>query len=82
LASSATATGFCHPNSEKTLTSVLVVDDHPIVLQGCRRILQDAGIEAVFEASDAETGYRVFHNNRPDVVIIDLALRESGLTGR
>ena len=26
------------------MTKVLVVDDHPVVLQGCRRILEDAGI--------------------------------------
>jgi two-component system invasion response regulator UvrY len=38
------------------MTSVLVIDDHPIVLQGCRRMLEDAGIEAVLEARDAATG--------------------------
>ena len=32
--------------------SVLIIDDHPIVLQACRRMLGDAGIEFVFEASD------------------------------
>jgi DNA-binding NarL/FixJ family response regulator len=25
------------------MTSVLIIDDHPIVLQGCRRMLEDAG---------------------------------------
>ena len=63
------------------MTSVLVVDDHPVVLQGCRRILEDAGIARVFEASDAATGYELFRNHRPDVVIIDLALRKDGLGG-
>ena len=29
------------------MTSVLVIDDHPIVLQGCRRMLEDAGITSV-----------------------------------
>ena len=25
--------------------NVVIADDHPIVLQGCRRVLEDAGIE-------------------------------------
>jgi two-component system, NarL family, invasion response regulator UvrY len=75
------ATGFFGANSEKTLTSVLVVDDHPVVLRGCRRLLQDADIAPVFEASDAATGYEVFQSHHPDVVIIDLALREDALEG-
>ena len=29
------------------MTSVLIIDDHPIVLQGLRRVLEDAGIKRV-----------------------------------
>ena len=63
------------------MTSVLIVDDHPVVLQGCRRILEDAGITTVFEASDIATGYELFRNHRPDVVVIDLSMRDDGLGG-
>jgi two-component system invasion response regulator UvrY len=63
------------------MTSVLIVDDHPVVLQGCRCILEDAGITTVLEASDAATGYEVFRNHRPDVGIIDLSMRDDGLGG-
>lgn len=63
------------------MTKVLVVDDHPIVLQGCRRILEEAGGATVFEASDIATGYELFRNHRPDVVIIDLAMRDVGPGG-
>jgi two-component system, NarL family, invasion response regulator UvrY len=63
------------------MTSVLIVDDHPVVLQGCRRILVDAGITNVFEASDTATGYELFRNHRPDVVVIDLSMRDVGLGG-
>ena len=63
------------------MTKVLVVDDHPVVLQGCRRILEDAGITTVFEASDVATGYELFRSHRPDVVIIDLSMRDDGLAG-
>ena len=63
------------------MTKVLVVDDHPIVLQGCRRILEDSAGTTVFEASDVATGYELFRSNRPDVVVIDLSMRDVGLAG-
>ena len=63
------------------MTSVLVIDDHPIVLQGCRRMLQDAGVAAVLEARDAASGYRLYRRHRPEVVIVDLAMNGSGLAG-
>jgi two-component system, NarL family, invasion response regulator UvrY len=63
------------------MTGVLVVDDHPIVLQGCRRMLEDAGVEAVLEARDVASGYRLFRRHHPDVVIVDLAIQSSGLGG-
>src|SRR5258707_8032119 len=63
------------------MTSVLIIDDHPIVLQGCRRMLEDAGIKTVLEARDATSGYRLFRRHHPDVVIIDLPIRSSVLGG-
>ncbi len=63
------------------MTSVLIVDDHPIVLQGCRRMLQGAGITEVIEARDAASGYRLYCDRRPDVVIVDLGLQDKGLVG-
>jgi two-component system, NarL family, invasion response regulator UvrY len=63
------------------MTSVLIVDDHPIVLQGCRRILEGARIKRIFEASDTATGYQLFREHRPDVVVTDLAFRNYGLEG-
>lgn len=63
------------------MPSALIVDDHPIVLQGCRRVLEDAGIETVAEARDAAAGYLAYRRARPDVVIIDLAMEGDGLAG-
>jgi DNA-binding NarL/FixJ family response regulator len=42
------------------VTSVLVIDDHPIVLQACRRLLEDAGVASVLEAGDVAAGYELF----------------------
>jgi two-component system invasion response regulator UvrY len=63
------------------MTSVLVVDDHPVVLQGCRRVLEAAGMRDVLEARDAVSGYKLFARHRPDVVVIDLAIDGSSLAG-
>jgi two-component system invasion response regulator UvrY len=63
------------------MTSVLVIDDHPIVLQGCRRILQDAGMDPIYEARDLEAGYQLYRRQRPDVVIVDLGMQGNALGG-
>jgi two-component system, NarL family, invasion response regulator UvrY len=63
------------------MTGVLVIDDHPIVRQACRRMLEDAGVEPIFEAADAASGYKLYRRHRPDVAIVDLAMRDSGLGG-
>jgi two-component system, NarL family, invasion response regulator UvrY len=63
------------------MTSVLIVDDHPIVLQGCRRVLQDAGVETVLEANDVRSGYQAYCRNQPEVVIVDLGMDGDGLSG-
>src|SRR5215471_19256252 len=63
------------------MTSVLIIDDHPIVLQGWRRVLEDAGVKPVLEARDVTSGYRLFRRNRPDVIIVDLGMQGSMLAG-
>lgn len=57
------------------MTSVLVIDDHPIVLNACRRILDDAGVETVLEASDLASGYQLYLQHGPDVVVIELSMQ-------
>ena len=63
------------------MISVLIIDDHPIVLQGCRRVLEDAGIDPTLAASDLVAGYRLYLRHRPDVAIVDLAIQGKGLGG-
>src|SRR5262245_47489411 len=57
------------------IATVLVIDDHPIVIQGLRCWLTDAHVNAVLEAPDVTSGDRLFRRHHPDVVIIDLPLR-------
>jgi DNA-binding NarL/FixJ family response regulator len=63
------------------MSCALIIDDHPIVLQGCRRVLLDAGVETVVEARDVVSGYRLYRRSRPDVAIVDLSLQGKGLAG-
>jgi DNA-binding NarL/FixJ family response regulator len=63
------------------MTRVLLIDDHPVVLQGCRRLLEDAGVCEVIEATSAAAGYRLYRRRRPEVVIIDLALQGKAAGG-
>ncbi|MFH6784240.1 MULTISPECIES: response regulator transcription factor [Methylobacterium] len=62
------------------MTRLVVVDDHPIVLQGARRLLEDAGAE-VWGAAGLAEGYRAILRHRPEVAVIDLAFPGRDLAG-
>jgi len=54
---------------------ILLVDDHPIVRQGLRQILEsDAAFTVVGEAADGLAALEAVADLRPDVVILDLAI--------
>jgi two-component system, NarL family, invasion response regulator UvrY len=53
---------------------VLVVDDHPIVVSGCRALFESDPTVEVFEASDGEAGYSAYFARMPDIAIVDLNL--------
>ena len=63
------------------MTRALVIDDHPITLQGARTILEDMGIADIDEAATIRAGYRLCLKARPDLVIIDLTLEDDDLSG-
>jgi DNA-binding NarL/FixJ family response regulator len=57
------------------LTKILLVDDHAIVREGYRRLLEDeASIRVVGEASDAAQACEQARSLVPDVVVMDIAL--------
>jgi DNA-binding NarL/FixJ family response regulator len=58
----------------KSRTKILIVDDHPMVISGCRSLFaSDASVE-IEEASDAKSGERTFGRVSPDVTVIDINL--------
>jgi two-component system invasion response regulator UvrY len=55
--------------------SVLLVDDHPIVREGYRRLLErQPGFRVVGEADSAASAYQAYRKFSPDVVVMDLQL--------
>jgi len=58
----------------KSSTKVLIVDDHPVVLSGCRSLFAGDPSVKIEEASDAKTGHRAFIQKKPDVTVIDINL--------
>jgi two-component system invasion response regulator UvrY len=59
--------------------SILLVDDHPVVREGYRRLLErQPGFRVCAEADDAQQAYRSYKDHRPDVVVMDLALPGAG----
>lgn len=53
---------------------VLIVDDHPIVVSGCRAMLADDPDIVISDAADAESGEASFIADAPDVCVIDINL--------
>ena len=53
---------------------VLIVDDHSIVVSGCRALFADDPEVDILEASDAESGERAFVDQQPDISVIDINL--------
>jgi NarL family two-component system response regulator LiaR len=54
---------------------VLIADDHAVVREGTRQILeQEPDIEVVAEAADGEEAVKLTASTMPDVAIIDIAM--------
>ncbi|MPT22700.1 response regulator [Ancylobacter polymorphus] len=58
---------------------ILLVDDHPIVREGYRRLLgRQPGLSVVAEAGDGEAARAAFAEHRPDIVLMDLSMPGGG----
>jgi DNA-binding NarL/FixJ family response regulator len=61
-------------------TTILLVDDHQVLLDGLRLGLdQRPDMDVIGEAGDGETAVRLARQLRPDVVIMDISM--AGMTG-
>ncbi len=56
---------------------ILIVDDHPLIREGLTaRISHQPGLVICGEAEDVSGALKCLRNQRPDVMIVDIALRE------
>lgn len=60
---------------------VIVVDDHPVVREGLKRIISESNeLSVAAEASDGEEALQTVRNHPCDVVLLDISLpKKSGL---
>ncbi|HPA72012.1 MAG: response regulator transcription factor [Spirochaetes bacterium] len=62
----------------KDTVKILLVEDHPIFRQGLMAILNsEPGLEVVGEAEDAFQGLKAVKEKSPDLVIVDITLKDS-----
>jgi DNA-binding NarL/FixJ family response regulator len=60
--------------SDRSATKVLIVDDHPVVLSGCRSLFASDNTVKIEGATDAKSGHRAYLARKPDVTVIDIKL--------
>lgn len=62
-------------NSPQDCVTVLLVDDHAVVREGYRRLLErSSNISVVGEAADAQAAYLQYMELQPQVVVMDISL--------
>jgi DNA-binding NarL/FixJ family response regulator len=68
-------------NKKTEFIRVLMVDDHSIVREGLRMVIEnDPGMEIVGEAANSVDALEIVSRERPDIVLLDIDLSgESGL---
>lgn len=57
-----------------TAIRVLLVDDHTVMREGLAAVLAQHGLAVVGQAGDGETALALFHEQRPDVSVVDLRM--------
>ena len=68
------------PNSKSKSTPIriVIVDDHPLMREGLREVLErQSDLKICGEAEDRVDGLAVIEKVKPDLVIVDLALKTS-----
>jgi len=63
----------------ETTIKVMIADDHPLVLDGVRGVLETYdNLEVVGTAANGREAVSVFEQTKPDVVLMDLNMPDIG----
>lgn len=60
------------------MTTVAIVDDHPLVRAGVRGSIEAAGFEVIGEAADVDQAIALIRSTQPDVVLLDVHMPGGG----
>ena len=63
------------------MSRLLIIDDHPIVAQGCSALLSSGAACEILAADSLLEGFRTWRAARPDIVIVDLSFNQRTLAG-
>src|SRR5260370_24571922 len=55
-------------------TRILLADDHALIRQGLKALLEKQGFQVVAEASDGQDALRSVDKTQPDIAIIDISM--------
>jgi YesN/AraC family two-component response regulator len=53
---------------------IVLVDDHVLVRQGLKALIENDGSQVVGEASDGQEALRQVESFRPDIVVMDISM--------
>ena len=71
------------PDSTETKKRILIVDDHPVVVWGLQLLINDQpDLTVCGDAADAGPALTLAEQLKPDLVIVDLKLKNSHEKGK
>lgn len=63
------------------MAKILICDDAVFMRMTIREALEGAGHEIIGEAENAEEAFVMYKKHKPDLVTMDLLMKDSGVTG-
>ena len=63
------------------MSKALIVDDHPFIRATVKHLLQLEGFVEIFQAGDGADAMQLAREQRPELIILDLAMPKLGIGG-